>query len=100
MYMKVPPNPNLKPRRSEAGMSWSIGNGMLQLRAIIYMTKHQQHVDMVASGTIPTAPEITLAMIEAGVLALETYREAYSDGLLVEAVYTAMCQRASEYKVA
>jgi len=68
------------------------------------MTKHPaRDRDCVASESEAGAPEatfsslapeppcaLTLRMVGAGVNALDRYRDSYSDGLLVEAIYSAM----------
>jgi hypothetical protein len=63
---------------------------------IITLTKHPQNIDKsVLPETGAGAPEVTPEMIEAGVIALELYREAFGDPQLVQAIYTAMHGRRS-----
>ncbi len=44
-------------------------------------------------GDAPTEAEVTLAMIGAGVAALDRYRDAADDEALVRLVYIAMAER-------
>lgn len=70
------------------------------------MTKQDHHVTPDGHPVADSQPgagapavEITSAMTEAGVLALDRYRESYLDETVVEAVYTAMRLQSSDLQI-